>query len=81
LTALDQQISFFDGDSFFVISYASNMSSVNTLRRIPPSGGPASVVGTFHGGGAFAVDDECLYWASADGVYSRAKIAGTSFAQ
>jgi hypothetical protein len=71
----------FDGDSFFIMSYASNMSGVNTLSRIPASGGPTTVVGTLHGGGAFAVDDECLYWASADGIYSRAKSATTSFAQ
>jgi hypothetical protein len=71
----------FDGDNFFVMSYASNVSEVNTLSRMPASGGPATIVGTFHGGGAFALDDECLYWSSGDGIYSRAKTAGTPFAQ
>jgi hypothetical protein len=64
-----------DGDTFFVMSYASDISGTNTLTRIGASGGPAMAVGTFHGGGAFAVDDECLYWSSGDGIYGRRQIA------
>jgi hypothetical protein len=71
----------FDGTSFFIVGSSSADEQNHVLERLPAAGGKPTVLGTFHGGGALAVDDECLYWSSAQGIFSRAKTASGSFEQ
>ena len=63
----------FDGTTFFVTT--TDQSSGNAqILRIPADGSaPVALVKGATGGLAF--DDICIYWASADGVFSIAKTA------
>jgi hypothetical protein len=63
----------FDGTSFYVGSYGDSDGNSRIVRFPAASVGQGATVASPRGGGAFAVDDECLYWTTADGIYSLAK--------
>jgi hypothetical protein len=67
----------FDGTSFFVVGDTDYPATTDNIEIIPGNGGsPVVVVSTPSlGAGAIAVDDECVYWSSAKGIFSLAKTA------
>ena len=66
----------FDGTSFFVVGTSTSAPASPTswtLERIPPQGGTAVTVATLPASsvaGGFAVDDACVYFTTAAGIYS-----------
>lgn len=62
----------FDGTSFYVGSDGDSNGD-SRIARFPATSGQGFTVASPRGGGAFAVDDECLYWTTDDGIYSLAK--------
>jgi len=70
----------FDGSNFYLAVTDSNSSTVK-LARISADGSDPVVLVTMKNGGAHAVDDECVYWASSEGIYSLAKTARGPFNQ
>jgi hypothetical protein len=71
----------FDGRSFYGIGTVSNTS--NGLVRVGTDGTCPELIATMpsEAGGSVAVDDECVYWANAEGIFSVAKTAMGPFAQ
>jgi hypothetical protein len=72
----------FDGTTFFIEgTYAEEVSTglgTMAIARVPGDGGPSVRLVTVpesHGGGALAVDDACVYFASSAGIFSLAKTA------
>jgi hypothetical protein len=66
----------FDGTTFFIegTTRAWNTGSQTaTIVKVPGQGGPSVPLVT--GGGALAVDDACVYFASSSGIFSLAKTA------
>ncbi len=61
----------FDGSTFFATMLAD--ASIGTLATVPADGGSPSGGGS---GSGLAVDDECLYLAGVQGVYSIQKAPG-----
>jgi hypothetical protein len=65
----------FDGTDVY-LSGCDASCSVRSIVRIPADGGCAAVLVTMPPSdydSALAVDDECIYWANADGIFSLAK--------
>jgi len=71
----------FDGTSFYAIGTVSNTS--NGLVRMGTDGTCPELIATMpsESGGSVAVDDECVYWANTEGIFSVAKTAVGPFAQ
>jgi hypothetical protein len=72
----------FDGTTFFIEgTYAEEVSTglgTMAIARVPGDGGPSVRLVTVpetYGGGALAVDDACVYFASSAGIFSLAKSA------
>ena len=63
----------FDGNSFYVLSYGDSNGDNRIARFSAAAVGQGATIARPRGGGAFAVDDECLYWTTVDGIYSLAK--------
>jgi hypothetical protein len=65
----------FDGQDFYVLG--NDFANTETIARVPRDGGCAVPVVSMPVSEtrAFAVDDACLYWANADGIFSIAKSA------
>ncbi len=70
----------FDGRNFYLAGTDSNSSTVN-LGRISADGSDPVVLVTMKSGGDHAVDDECMYWANSEGIYSLAKTVPGPFNQ
>jgi hypothetical protein len=64
----------FDGTNFFVLAVSGSSPSSATIERIPPQGGaPVTVANlppSYYNTGGFAVDDACVYFTTAAGIYS-----------
>jgi DNA-binding beta-propeller fold protein YncE len=65
----------FDGTNFYVSNYVDGNGGNRIARFLPAATGQPATIARPVDGGALAVDDECLYWTSADGIYSIAKTA------
>jgi hypothetical protein len=70
----------FDGRDFYVIGEDAS-DTVQSLARVPGSGGGLAIVATMPPTDptAVAVDDECVYWSNARGIFSVAKSAQGPF--
>ena len=82
-TALSQPLDVaFDGADFYVIGSRSS-GTTELLGRMTSDGSTSSIIATMpaNGGGSVAVDDECVYWQKALGIFSLAKTAEGPFAQ
>jgi hypothetical protein len=64
----------FDGTSFFVSGAGGGLF----LYRIPASGGDAEVIHGSGGLSSLALDDECLYWSAAAGIFTWARSAANA---
>jgi hypothetical protein len=71
----------FDGSDFFVVGGSASTGAGDKIARVPSSGGSMSLLVTTSGGAAIAVDDECVYWSSTEGIFSLAKTARGPIAQ
>jgi len=64
----------FDGTNFFVLAVSGSAPSTAAIERIPPQGGaPVTVANlppSYYNTGGFAVDDSCVYFTTAAGIYS-----------
>lgn len=71
----------FDGSQLYVLS--ENVSGGSALSRIPAAGGSPVVLvtGPTASPGGVAVDDACVYWSNAEGIFSLSKTAEGPFAQ
>jgi hypothetical protein len=71
----------FDGVDFYIIDGRSG--TTERLGRMAADGSASVILATMPagGGGSVAVDDECVYWSNAFGIYSLAKTAEGPFAQ
>jgi hypothetical protein len=74
----------FDGTSFFAVGNNPGLLYGNLvagfLARIDVSTGTITTLGTMEDAVDVAVDDECVYWTSASGLYSLSKTATQTFA-
>ena len=70
-----------DGDTFFVVAASTSDNMPDTIASIPAAGGDAVVLVKTRDAGSIAVDDECVYWSNADGIFSVAKTARGPFDQ
>jgi hypothetical protein len=71
----------FDGTRFYVVAESAFDAPPDTIVTVPAGGGAPVVLVRTREAGGLAVDDECLYWSSADGIFSVAKAAPGPFAQ
>ena len=72
----------FDGTSFFVSSINDTNDGIGQIARVPAAAlGQPETIETPGDGGAFGVDDECVYWTTADGIYSVAKTVSAPVGQ
>jgi hypothetical protein len=71
----------FDGSNFYTIGGISGVTE--RLGRMALDGGGSTILATMpaSGGGSLAVDDACVYWGNALGIFSLAKTAEGPFAQ
>jgi hypothetical protein len=65
----------FDGKSFLVLGGAPTAGAKDQIAWVPGGGGPPTILLETRNAGAMAVDDECVYWSNADGIFSLAKTA------
>ena len=65
----------YDGASFFIVASSAFDASPNRIIVAPTTGADLYVLVRTNGAGGIAVDDECLYWTSARGIFSLAKTA------
>jgi hypothetical protein len=71
----------FDGTHFYFAG-SDGPSGPTSVARVSSDGsGPVAIVTTQEGNAAIAVDDECIYWSSAGGIFSLAKTADGPFEQ
>lgn len=77
----------FDGTKFFAAGAAEFDATTFNIATIPADGGDPVVLvrtpslGAGRGAGPIAVDDQCLYWATAQGIFSLDKTASGPFEQ
>ncbi len=71
----------FDGSDFYIMGGASG--TTQRLGRMAADGSSFAILATMSstGGGFVAVDDACVYWSNALGIFSLAKTAEGPFAQ
>ena len=73
----------FDGTSFFAVGNSPGLLYgdlvAGFLARISVSDGTITTLGTMEEAVDVAVDDECVYWTSASGLYSLSKTATHTF--
>jgi streptogramin lyase len=71
----------FDGVDFYIIDGESG--TTERLGIMAADGSSFAIIATMSstGGGSVAVDDECVYWSNALGIFSLAKTAEGPFAQ
>ena len=71
----------FDGADFYIIG--GDSGTTERLGRMAADGSSFAILVTMSstGGGSVAVDDECVYWSNAFGIFSLAKTAEGPFAQ
>ena len=71
----------FDGVDFYIID--GEFGTTERLGRMSADGSASVILATMPagGGGSVAVDDECIYWSNALGIFSLAKTAEGPFAQ
>lgn len=71
----------FDGADFYIVGGESG--TTERLGRMATDGSSSVILATMPagGGGSVAVDDECVYWSNALGIFSLAKTAEGPFAQ
>jgi hypothetical protein len=72
----------FDGTDFYIMGTDAS-SSTQSIVRVPAGGGCATLIATMpvSEGKALAVDDECIYWSNADGLFSLGKSIFEPFRQ
>ena len=71
----------FDGSDFYIMGGESG--TTERLGRMAADGSSFAILATMSstGGGSVAVDDECVYWSNALGIFSLAKTAEGPFVQ
>ena len=71
----------FDGSNFYTIG--GNSGVTERLARMALDGSGSTILATMpaSGGGSVAVDDACVYWGNALGIFSLAKTAAGPFTQ
>jgi hypothetical protein len=71
----------FDGADFYVVG--GDSGTTERLGRMSADGSSFAILATMPSTvrGSVAVDDECIYWSNARGIYSLAKTAEGPFVQ
>jgi hypothetical protein len=71
----------FDGADFYIVG--GEFGTTERLGRMATDGSSSVILATMPagGGGSVAVDDQCVYWSNALGIFSLAKTAEGPFAQ